>query len=223
VAESTSVHQRSDHRLVLASASPRRRALLDELGIEVLVLPADIDETPRPGVAPWRQVVDLAGEKAGVVAELHPDADVIAADTEVVLENHAGAVPLGKPRDREHAARMLADLSGRTVHVVTGLAVRRAGGNLSMGTVVSAVTVRDLTATEIDAYLLTGDADDKAGGLAVQGEAAGFVPHIEGCYTNVVGLPLCRVAALVAPHLGWTCHGSAPSCDAYAAAHGRIR
>lgn len=223
-ADDTVRHRRGTAPLVLASASPRRKDLLAELGLTLEIVPADIDETPRPGVAPWQHVVELAEEKSSVVHEQWPHADVLAADTEVVLDHGDDtAQALGKPADRSDAARMLRRVSGRAVHVVTGMAVRRADGSLSIVTSVSKLAVRHLTDDEIAAYLSTGAADDKAGALAVQGGAAGFVTHIDGCYTNVVGLPLCRAASLLLPGSGWVCHGPAPSCDAYAGAHGLAR
>lgn len=182
-------------RIVLASASPRRLELLRRLGVEPVVRPADVDETPRPGEAPADLVVRLARAKArGVGAD--PDDLVVAADTVVSV----GTRVLGKPRDRAEAAGMLAALSGREHHVVTGVAVRR-GAVEHADLETTRVAFRGLDDREIDWYLATGEADDKAGAYALQGAGAVLVRELQGSDTNVIGLPLGLVVAL-ARHVG---------------------
>lgn len=177
-------------RVVLASASPRRRDLLGRLGIVPLVRPADVDETPRPGEAPGDLVVRLARAKAlAVVAE--PDDLVVGADTVVTL----GTRVLGKPDDRAEAATMLASLSGRDHRVVTGVAVRR-GDVVHADVEATRVAFRRLDDREIAWYLATGEADDKAGAYALQGAGAVLVRELQGSDTNVIGLPLTLLVAL---------------------------
>jgi septum formation protein len=179
-------------QLVLASASPRRAALLARLGIEPIVRPTDVDETPRRGEPPSDLVVRLADAKAAAALRTGADEVVLAADTEVVVD---GAT-LGKPRDRDDAAAMLQRLSGRTHQVLTGIAVRR--GTQQASTVVRTdVTFRELSEPEIAWYVATGEPDDKAGAYAIQGAGAVLVERIEGSDTNVVGLPLSATVALL--------------------------
>lgn len=177
--------------LVLASASPRRRALLQSLGLDFVQRPAAIDETPLPGEEPLRYVDRLAGEKAK--AEAQVGEVVLAADTTVVL---AGRI-LGKPGDASEAREMLASLAGRWHEVLTGVALfdpKR--GELAQGVERSRVRIARLTASQIDWYVTTGEPFDKAGGYAIQGRGALLVESIEGNYTNVVGLPLPLVGRL---------------------------
>lgn len=179
-------------RIILASGSPRRRELLGELGIEPIVRPADVDETPRAGESPETLVARLAQAKATAI-----DADatdlVIAADTVVAV----GGDILGKPDDETHAASMLRRLSGTTHRVITGVHVRR--GDVERNAVeTTSITFRGLTDREIADYVATGEPMDKAGAFAIQGLAAGFVMAIDGSHSNVVGLPLDVVVALAA-------------------------
>ena len=181
---------------ILASASPRRRELLEHLGIaELHVIPAEGEERAPAGLSPAELVRHLAYCKAEEVAErLGAGADrlIIAADTVVVLDGQV----LGKPRDAEDAVRMLSKLSGRAHKVYTGLAVFR-GNKKLQGTECSSVHFRALDAREIEAYVATGEPLDKAGAYGIQGRASLFVTGIEGDYFNVVGLPLCRLGLML--------------------------
>jgi septum formation protein len=178
-------------RIVLASASPRRAALLRGLGLDFAVRPAHFDETPRRGETVEALVERLARGKA--TAGARPGELVLAADTEVAVDGEI----LGKPADAADAARMLAMLGGREHDVVTGVAVHDAGaGALAAGTERSRVTFAPLTRREIDWYVATGEPMDKAGAYAIQGPAALFVTAVAGNYPNVVGLPLPLVYRL---------------------------
>lgn len=184
-------------RLVLASASPRRRELLGQLGLAFDVSAADIDETPHPGEAAPAYVLRLAREKARTVAARTPGAWVLAADTTVVL----GEELLGKPRDEAEVREMMGRLSGRTHEVQTGVALAGPGtehpGEFSR-VVRTRVTFRPLSAGEIAWYASTGESLDKAGGYAIQGKGGFLVAGIEGSPTNVIGLPLGETLELLA-------------------------
>ena len=182
-------------RLVLASASPRRRELLAGLGLPFDVVPSTVEESLAPGLPAPALATSLALAKArDVAARTEPATVVLAADTLVVLEGH----PFGKPASPDDARRMLAALGGRTHEVVTGVAVVEAGtGREATEAVVSRVVMRPYTAAEIEAYLATGEPWDKAGAYAVQGEGRRLVAGVEGCYTNVVGLPVTTTARLL--------------------------
>ncbi|MBF5041450.1 septum formation inhibitor Maf [Aggregicoccus sp. 17bor-14] len=180
-------------RLVLASASPRRRELLAQLGLLFEVCAADIDETPHPGEPPEAYVQRLAREKARAVAAHRPGQWVLAADTTVVLDGDI----LGKPLDAAEARTMLARLSGRTHSVFTGVAL--AGPGAPAETLVrTEVTFRPLGAEEIAWYVGTGEPLDKAGSYAVQGKGGFLVQALAGSPTNVIGLPLGETLALLA-------------------------
>jgi septum formation protein len=179
-------------RLVLASGSPRRAALLARLGWTPEVRPADIDETVRPGEAPGALVDRLARTKAATVAVGRDDEVVLAADTEVALDGRV----LGKPRDDEDAAAMLRALAGRTHEVVTGLAVLR-DEVCRTDLVTTRVTFRALTAAEVAWYVGTGEPAGKAGGYGLQGAGAALVARLDGSDTNVVGLPLAATVTLL--------------------------
>ncbi|MFM8567000.1 MAG: Maf family protein [Gemmatimonadota bacterium] len=185
----------SDHgiEVILASQSPRRRELLALVGIAHVVRPADIDESVLPAEAPVPHCERLARAKAHVLADRHPDAVVIAADTIVVLDGDI----LGKPRDAAEAAAMLARLSGRTHTVHTAMAVARDGRAVSAVESVE-VTFRPLTTDEIAAYVATGEPMDKAGAYGIQGFGATIVERIHGDYFSVMGLGLRRLVALLA-------------------------
>ncbi|MCS6859736.1 MAG: Maf family protein [Abditibacteriales bacterium] len=180
--------------IVLASASPRRSALLRTLGVPFEVVVVEGAEPAMEAgaeVAAW--VEAAARAKAAAVAATRADAIVIAADTVVALD---GAM-LGKPRDEREAAAMLRRLSGRTHQVYTGLCVWR-GEQQQTSHVVTQVTFRPLSEALINAYVATGEPMDKAGAYGIQGKGALLVEKIEGCYFNVVGLPLVRLSEMLA-------------------------
>ena len=189
-------------RLVLASASPRRRELLGQAGFSFEVHPAHIPEDPLPNEDPIAYVVRLACEKAEAVfaqlsaTQLSSDGaatlQVLGADTTVTLDNHI----LGKPEDAADAARMLRMLSGRTHRVITGVAVVTSSGT-EVAAEVTAVQFLTLSDEEIAAYIATGEPMDKAGAYAIQGRAARWIPRVQGCYFNVVGLPIALVSTLL--------------------------
>jgi septum formation protein len=179
-------------RLILASASPRRRALLAQVGIvPAEVRPSDIDESPRRGELPRELALRLAREK-GAAADLGPDEIVLAADTIVA----AGRRALGKPADAQEARRFLELLSGRRHQVITGVRVRTAE-RVWERAVTTSVRLKRLSEAEIAGYLASGEWQGKAGGYAIQGRAAAFVPWISGSYSNVVGLPLTETCTLL--------------------------
>ncbi len=179
-------------RLILASASPRRRDLLAQVGIVAdAVAPAEIDERPLPRELPRACALRLADGKAGAVWAA-PEDVVLAADTVVAL----GRRMLGKPGDAAEAARFLALLSGRRHRVITAVAVRQGDRGWSR-TVETAVRFRRLDAGDVEGYLASREWEGKAGGYAIQGRAAGFVPWIGGSYSNVVGLPLVETLGLL--------------------------
>ena len=182
-------------QLVLASASPRRRELLDQLGVDYLCEPAHIDEMPVPGEAPADYVQRMAREKAEAVAARYPAPEflVLAADTTVIIDDDV----LGKPQDHFHGLAMLARLSGRSHCVLTGVCLQHAGG-ASCELVETRVEFMQLTREICEAYLATGEPWDKAGAYAIQGLGSAFVRSIEGSYSNVVGLPLAETWQLLA-------------------------
>ncbi len=182
-------------RLVLASASPRRLALLRQAGIAPdAVVPADLDEAPRPRELPADYVRRMARDKAAAVAPRHGDAFVLAADTVVAL----GRRILPKAEDQATARDCLGRLSGRRHRVLGAVVVIAPGGDRRAERLVAtAVTFKRLTAAEIEAYLASGEWRGKAGGYAIQGRAAAFIPRLNGSYPNVVGLPLTETLALL--------------------------
>jgi septum formation protein len=182
--------------LVLASASPRRRELLEGLGLRLVVAAVDIDETPQPGERPLDYVRRVAGGKCdAAVARGGVDARlaVLAADTTVIAASEAGFV-LGKPIDAADARRMLERLAGRKHEVATAYRIRL-GDRVVERTVTTVVAFRALTLAEIDAYVASGEWRGKAGGYAVQGIAGAFVTELRGSHTNVIGLPVAEVLA----------------------------
>ena len=181
-------------RLVLASASPRRRALLAQVAIEPdAVDPADIDERPVPGEVPLRHAERLAAEKALRVAARHPGAFVLGADTVVAC----GRRILPKAETLEDARACLALLSGRRHRVHGGIALVTPQGKLVRRRVTTVVALKRLTPREIEDYLASGEWQGKAGGYAIQGLAARFVRELIGSYSNVVGLPLYETVTLL--------------------------
>jgi septum formation protein len=196
--------------LILASASPRRARLLGQVGIPFRVVPAAVHESAE-GQSPADLVVRLALEKARQVAARFRRGVVLGADTVVV---HGDKI-LGKPRDRRDAREMLLRLSGSEHSVFTGLAlIDAAVGRWETGFAETRVWMRALEAELIDAYVATDEPMDKAGAYGIQGKAAFFVEKIEGCYSNVVGLPLSRLYLLldrmeIKPWSGWRDTGDA--------------
>jgi septum formation protein len=178
--------------LILASASPRRRELLQQIGLDFTIITADIDETPLASEHHAIYTLRLADAKARAVLALYADAVVIGADTTVVVDGQL----LGKPIDAQDAARMLRLLSARGHEVTTGLAVLTRNQTLT-ATETTEVFFSDMTDDEIAAYVATGEPMDKAGAYAIQGRAAQWIPRIAGEYSNVVGLPLAQLAALM--------------------------
>ena len=184
-------------RLVLASASPRRLDLLEQIALAPdAVDPAAVDETPRAGELPARHAQRLAEEKAASVAERHPDAFVLGADTVVAC----GRRILPKALDPDTARRCLALLSGRRHRVHGGIALVLPGGRLVSRRVETAVLFKRLDPREIDDYVASGEWQGKAGGYAIQGLAARFIRGLIGSYSNVVGLPLFETVNLLAGH-----------------------
>lgn len=179
-------------RVVLASGSPRRHELLNLIGIEHEVHPANIDETMRPRETPRRHAERLAREKASAVAKRDPDLITIGADTIVVINRKV----LGKPKDSNDAARMLSMLSGREHLVTTAVAVSR-GKKLRSAVEEVRVRFRRLRDDEIEAYIATGEPMDKAGAYGIQGYGATIVERVEGDYFSVMGLPLVRLIGLL--------------------------
>ena len=178
--------------LCLASASPRRRELLAQIGVAHEVVPAEIDEARRPGEPPRDYVLRLAREKALAVHRRLPTRFVLAADTAVVL----GEGVYGKPRDREDARAMLKALGGRAHHVLTAVALATQAG-LASALSESTVELRALSEAECAAYWDTGEPEDKAGGYAIQGLGAVFVRALQGSFSGVMGLPLYETAELL--------------------------
>jgi septum formation protein len=178
----------------LASRSPRRRELLEQVGLRYAVLDVEVDERrlPDEGPADYVRRVAVAKARAGDAALGLPGARVLAADTAVILD---GAV-LGKPRDADDARRMLGALSGREHRVLSAVALAAHGG-CRTALSESRVWMRATTTTERAAYAATGEPLDKAGGYAIQGRAAVFVERLEGSYSGVMGLPLFETARLL--------------------------
>ncbi len=181
--------------LVLASASERRQRLFRALGIPFEIVPADVDETPRPGEPADLCALRLARAKADAVARGRDRGTIVGADTLVAL----GSRVIGKPRDAEDARAILRALSGTRHEVVTGVAVRRLGAaRAASGAAVTRLTLRRIPEDEIDSYVESGEAMGKAGAYAVQETADRFVEAIDGDFDNVVGLPMRLVRTLLA-------------------------
>jgi septum formation protein len=186
--------QASARPLVLASGSPRRRELLGQLAVPFQITVSDAPETLDPRLSPEAQAIALAERKARAVAADYPNCLVLAADTIVVLDGEI----LGKPTGDSDAARMLRQLSGREHLVITGLVLLDAARDASWrAAVTSRVRFRHLSDGEIATYVATGETRDKAGAYAIQGIGSALIAGLDGCRSNVVGLPLCEVAALL--------------------------
>ena len=179
--------------LVLASASPRRRELLRWLVAEYELETAQVDESPLPAEPAPSLVARLARAKADAVRARRPGAWILAADTIVELDGDI----LGKPADARDAVAMLGRLSGREHRVFTGFTLLAPGGEHRSGTVESRVLFRPLDALRIEGYVATGEPLDKAGAYAIQGRGAGLVARVDGSFTNVIGLPLAEVGAVL--------------------------
>jgi septum formation protein len=187
-------------KLILASSSPRRAEILANAGLPFSVLSSAVDESPYPGETPAGLVQRLANAKADLVtARAVGPSIVLGADTVVVLDDKI----LGKPRSTEEARHMLQQLSGRTHSVLTGVAlVRLPDGERREFTESTLVHFRQISEEELSSYLATEEPYDKAGAYAIQGQAGRYIPRIEGCYFNVVGLPLSRILTELKT-LGW--------------------
>ena len=175
-------------RLILASASPRRSALLSQIGLTFEIFPSEIEEhLPNKNLSPEKVTQKLAKLKARAVAERYTEGVVIGADTLVLFKKEL----LGKPKNREDAKSMLSRLSGKTHRVITGVALIDVKKKTeTTWSEVTKVCFRELCTEEIDKYIQSGEAKDKAGAYGIQGRGAAFVKRIDGCYFNVVGLPL---------------------------------
>jgi nucleoside triphosphate pyrophosphatase len=184
--------------IVLASASPRRRALFGHLGYPFEAVAVDMDEAPLPGETVRKTVLRLARAKAAAARAAHPEAVVVGADTVVEV----GGEPLGKPRDVAEARSMLARLAGREHRVLTAVAVLGPDGLDDAAVEVTRVWFRPMSAAEITAYVATGEPLDKAGAYGIQERGAVFVERIEGDYFAVVGLPLCRLGLMLEKAVG---------------------
>lgn len=196
--------------ILLASASPRRSALLTQIGVEHLVSPVGIDERIQPGEAPAQYVRRLAIAKAEALWSRLKEQDrrpVLGSDTSVALGNEI----LGKPADRADGLQMLQRLSARTHQVYTAVALRHAAGCESRLSV-SDVTFRVLSRVEMEAYWRSGEPADKAGGYAIQGQAALFIERMAGSYSGIVGLPLFETAELL-HMIGYPLLNGAPRLD----------
>lgn len=183
--------------LILASGSPRRQEILRNAGFDFEVRPSSVNEDPLPGEAPEAMVMRLAQQKALHTApDAPPGSIVLGADTTVFVDGEI----LAKPLDATDAARMLRLLSGRVHAVLTGVSIVESPGRVvASGCERTEVRFRALTETDIRDYVASGEPFDKAGAYAIQGRASRFVTRIEGCYFNVMGLPVALVDTLLAP------------------------
>lgn len=185
----------ADVDVVLASASPRRRELLAQIGIRFVQVVADIDESVLAGESPAAYTVRVACDKAlAVKQQSGTELPVLGADTAVILDDHI----LGKPANREEAAVMLGQLSGRTHQVYSAVAVAAGEEGLHHRLNITAVTFAELQSSWIERYIDTGDPMDKAGAYGVQGRAAECIIRIEGSFSGVMGLPLYETSELLA-------------------------
>jgi len=181
-------------KLFLASSSPRRKELLEQIGLRFEVIPSEVEEKIKDGEDPVEHVLRLAEEKALVGARcaipLSEDSCVIAADTIVLVDGEI----LGKPAREQDACQMLLKLSGKDHRVITGFCILNTGNGESVKeSVETTVTFKELTEEEIQGYVKTGEPFDKAGGYAIQGKGSFMIREIKGSYTNVIGLPICEV------------------------------
>ena len=188
--------------LILASASPRRKSLLKDLGLRLKIVPAEVREIPRFKEDPVSFSKRMAEEKTGIVSSLFPNQWILGADTIVVL----GEKILGKPKDFPEAKKFLTLLSGKTHQVITGFCLKNRALNRSwIQSVSTRVSFKSLSREEIDWYVQTGEPLDKAGAYAIQGQGAFCVKKIRGSYTNVVGLPVTEVLEALKKYAGFNC------------------
>ncbi|MFA5625925.1 MAG: Maf family protein [Thiohalomonadaceae bacterium] len=183
--------------IILASSSPRRHELLKQINVAHEVLSVAVDESRWPDEAAEDYVLRLALAKAQAVRALRRDSPVLGADTAVVIDDHI----LGKPHDRAAGLAMLAQLSGRTHYVYSGVVLVNKTGETQSNISISAVTFRSISPTECEAYWDSGEPLDKAGAYAIQGLGAIFVAHLAGSYSGVMGLPLFETAAMLNWHV----------------------
>lgn len=181
--------------LVLASASPRRRDLLRQIGVSPIVSPVDVDESRLDGEPAKTYVERIARTKLEAALARHPRSVVLVADT--VVSFGPDAPPLTKPTSESEALRMIGELTGASHEVRTCIGAGREGSVIAVETITTTVHMRDASTQECQAYVATGEGADKAGGYGIQGIAGGFVTHIEGSYSNVVGLPLAETVLLL--------------------------
>ncbi len=190
-------------KIILASSSPRRAEILRDAGVGFEILPAEIDETPLPGETASAMVARLAEAKArAATSQLNAgvrECFVIGSDTTVELDGEI----LGKPRDPAHARDMLAKLSGRSHRVLTGIfLLQLPSGDTRAAVEITTVTFASLGSGEIEEYVRTGEPLGKAGAYGIQGVAGRYIPKVEGCYFNIVGLPTATLYKLLR-ELGW--------------------
>jgi septum formation protein len=179
-----------EKRLILASDSPRRKVLLEQVGLVIDVVPSGIEETAKKGEDPENRVVRLARQKAACVANRFRDRWVLGADTIVLIDTRI----LGKPHHPDEAKEMLSLLGGRDHWVLTGYAIARRDRAILVSRIEETrVRLKPLSPEEIEWYVQTGEPLGKAGGYAIQGVGCFMVEEVEGSYTNVVGLPVCQV------------------------------
>lgn len=179
--------------IILASGSPRRQELLQQIGVPFVVVKSDAEEILNHADGPRALAIENARRKALAVAKMHPGRIVLGADTVVFQDGEV----YGKPKDAADACAMLRRFAGRRHAVVTGIALVSRDGTCRTDAAETNVCFADMTDEEITAYVATGEPMDKAGAYAVQGRAAAFIPRIEGSFSNVVGLPLAEVASLL--------------------------
>jgi septum formation protein len=185
-------------KIILASKSPRRAQLLNQVGLSFKIVPSHIDESKYLSSSPIQTARKIAVAKTKSVAQKYRSGIIIGADTIVVINRKI----IGKPKDKQDARNLLSTLSGKTHRVITGIAVLDAQTNrVKQGHSITAVTFRKLTQKEIDEYIDTGDPFDKAGSYGIQGKGALFVERISGDYFNVVGLPLVLLFRLLKSYL----------------------
>jgi septum formation protein len=184
------MHITSNASFILASESPRRREILQSVGLKFKTIPAHVNENYLAGEGPQEHVKRLSRDKAMVIAQKYPNAWVLGADTIVVIDG----IILGKPKNKTQAKKMLKRLSGCEHKVFTGFSIVHIASKINQTKVIqSAVRFKTISSEELDWYLACDEPYDKAGGYAIQGKGAYFIQSIRGSYTNVIGLPLCEV------------------------------